>query len=312
MDSHPSDPGAIYRSGVAARLAGLSAQTLRVWERRYNLSNATRSARGQRMYSAEQVQRLRLLKQLVDQGHAISALAPLPDTELQALSGTLGSASTHAQPIQVALVGTGLIKRVALSSQQPNGFIVQHSWDRLDRITQPKEGARIELLLIEQSELDESTLPIITNAQAVLPSIPVVVLYRFCSSATIRALRTQGCLVARMPSDFEEIITLCHTALKGERLPANDAPTVPSVRFADEQLTSITTYGNRIQCECPRHLADLLLMINSFERYSAQCASRNEADARLHLELQRAAGLSRAILEEAMEKLLRAEGLPLA
>ena len=28
-----------YRSGAAARLAGLSPETLRVWERRYNLSN---------------------------------------------------------------------------------------------------------------------------------------------------------------------------------------------------------------------------------------------------------------------------------
>lgn len=28
-----------YRSGVAARLAGLSVETLRVWERRYRLSD---------------------------------------------------------------------------------------------------------------------------------------------------------------------------------------------------------------------------------------------------------------------------------
>jgi hypothetical protein len=51
--------------------------------------------------------------------------------------------------------------------------------------------------------------------------------------------------------------------------------------------------------------------VGSFERYSAQCASRNLQDARLHQELQHAAGRARAILETAMERLAQAEGLPL-
>ena len=72
------DSHVVYRSGVAARLAGLSAETLRVWERRYALSDTERSTSGQRLYSAEQVRRLGLLKQLVDQGHAIGILATLP------------------------------------------------------------------------------------------------------------------------------------------------------------------------------------------------------------------------------------------
>ena len=65
----------MYPSGAAARLAGLPVETLRIWERRYSLSDAERSEHGQRLYSAEQVARLSLLKQLVDQGHAIGVLA---------------------------------------------------------------------------------------------------------------------------------------------------------------------------------------------------------------------------------------------
>ncbi|MDB5728371.1 MAG: helix-turn-helix-type transcriptional regulator [Noviherbaspirillum sp.] len=84
------------------------------------------------------------------------------------------------------------------------------------------------------------------------------------------------------------------------------------LRFDEEMLATITAAGNRLACECPRHLADLLLMVGSFERYSAQCASRNADDAQLHQELQRAAGRARAILETAMERLARAEGLPLS
>src|SRR6476659_1932008 len=73
-----------YRSGVAARLAGLPVETLRVWERRYGISDTQRSAHGQRLYSDAQVRRLKLMKQLVDQGHPIGALAQLPLEELLA------------------------------------------------------------------------------------------------------------------------------------------------------------------------------------------------------------------------------------
>src|SRR4051812_45675250 len=91
----PTDePG--YRSGVAARLAGLSAATLRVWERRYQLTATLRSATGQRLYTASQVRRLGLLKQLVDRGHPIGTLAALAPERLLALCGSGAAAAVDA------------------------------------------------------------------------------------------------------------------------------------------------------------------------------------------------------------------------
>ena len=99
-----------YRSGVAARLAGLPVETLRVWERRYALSDTGRSERGQRLYSDVQVRRLRLIKQLVDQGHPIGALAQLPLEQLARMTAgpVVGS---PAQPLRVALMGAALGRR---------------------------------------------------------------------------------------------------------------------------------------------------------------------------------------------------------
>ena len=77
----------MYRAGTAARLAGLPVETLRVWERRYRLSDVQRSEHGQRLYSVEHVERLALLKQLVDQGHAIGLLAELRPEELKTMLG---------------------------------------------------------------------------------------------------------------------------------------------------------------------------------------------------------------------------------
>ena len=69
--------------------------------------------------------------------------------------------------------------------------------------------------------------------------------------------------------------------------------------------------SNSLLCECPRHLAEILLMIGSFERYSLQCGARNPADAALHQDLGQAAAQARTLLESALERLARAEGLPL-
>ncbi|WP_234484281.1 MerR family transcriptional regulator [Noviherbaspirillum pedocola] len=307
-----AEPGrAAYKSGVAARLAGLSAETLRVWERRYQLSDTKRSSSGQRLYSPEQVRRLSLLKQLVDQGHAIGVLANLPIEQLQELAGVRVNERSLAGPIRVVVVGESLARRIASGGREGLEIAVQCSCPRLETAATLTQDADVEVLLIEQSELNESALPLIAAARAACAATAVVVLYRFCASATIRALRTQGCLVARIPAELGELVLLCRSALSGERLAPLDRPDVPAVRFDEEALSVITAAGSSLDCECPRHLADLLSMVGSFERYSAQCANRNADDAQLHQELQHAAGRARAILEAAMERLMRAEGIPL-
>ena len=50
----------------AERATGLSKDTLRVWERRYGFPQPDRDASGERLYPAEQVTRLRLIKRLMD------------------------------------------------------------------------------------------------------------------------------------------------------------------------------------------------------------------------------------------------------
>ncbi|HEX8785559.1 MAG TPA: MerR family transcriptional regulator [Telluria sp.] len=305
-----------YRSGAAARLAGLSVETLRVWERRYELSDTRRSAHGQRLYSAQQVQRLSLLKQLVDQGHPIGQLAHLSIERLRELAGAsaeaAGEGGAPARTIAVAVVGVSLARRIAATGTDVCPLEVQASCARLEQAPGLAPAGGTEVLLVELSELDESALPRIAAARAALHAAAVVVLYRFCASATIRALRAQGWLVARVPAEMGELAPLCRSALGGQRLPAPRPASGPAPRrFDEDALASINAAGNSISCECPRHLSDLVLMVGSFERYSAQCASRNPEDARLHQDLELAAGRARVILEAALEQLARADGLPL-
>ncbi len=306
------DIGITYRSGVAARMAGLSVETLRVWERRYGLSETERSLHGQRLYSDEQVYRLRLLKNLVDQGHPIGAIASLPVAQLQELNTTSAAdASTPAGPIRVAVVGESLAGRLAAGGRDSLDLDIRCRSASLEQAMTILPNAEAEVLIIELSELDESAVPRIIAARQSAGVSAVVVLYRFCASATIRLLRSKQCFVMRVPADLGELAWLCRAALAGQRVALKDdlAQEAEPPRFDVDALTFLATASNKIGCECPRHLADILLMVGSFERYSAQCASHNDDDAQLHRELEHAAGQARSILEIAMERLARAEGI---
>ena len=51
------------------RDTGLSKDVLRMWERRYGFPTPGRDANGNRLYCDEQVERLRMIKRLLDQGY---------------------------------------------------------------------------------------------------------------------------------------------------------------------------------------------------------------------------------------------------
>ncbi|MFT3953861.1 MAG: MerR family transcriptional regulator [Piscinibacter sp.] len=81
--------------GAAERHTGLSKDTLRVWERRYGFPTPARDPAGERLYPPEQIDRLRLLKRLVDAGERPGRLVMLSTAELQERLG--GHASVAAE-----------------------------------------------------------------------------------------------------------------------------------------------------------------------------------------------------------------------
>ncbi|WP_242340160.1 MULTISPECIES: MerR family transcriptional regulator [Anaeromyxobacter] len=86
-----------YPIRAVSRLTGISVDTLRAWERRYRVVEPQRDERG-RLYSEEDVERLRLLAQAVGRGHAIGRIAALPLDELRALVASGGGEPELLRP----------------------------------------------------------------------------------------------------------------------------------------------------------------------------------------------------------------------
>ena len=83
-----------YPIGAAARLTGIGLDRLRAWERRYGAVVPEQGPRG-RLYSEADIQRLVLLRDLVERGHAIGQIARLTDGRLR---GLLTTAAAIAAP----------------------------------------------------------------------------------------------------------------------------------------------------------------------------------------------------------------------
>lgn len=91
-----------FSIAAVERETRLSKDVLRVWERRYGFPQPVRDANGERCYPGEQVERLRLMKRLMDQGHRPGALAALEHGELAALAAPQRAADDEGQTSAIA------------------------------------------------------------------------------------------------------------------------------------------------------------------------------------------------------------------
>jgi DNA-binding transcriptional MerR regulator/methylmalonyl-CoA mutase cobalamin-binding subunit len=81
---------------AVAQATGLTVETLRAWERRYEVVQPSRDGSGRRTYSASDVARLRLLRSATELGHTISRLAQLAEDELAKLVAESGGHARSA------------------------------------------------------------------------------------------------------------------------------------------------------------------------------------------------------------------------
>lgn len=70
---------------AAERETGVSKEILRMWERRYNFPLPSRDLQGDRIYPPEQINKLRILRRLIDSGYRPGKIISLGMDELESL-----------------------------------------------------------------------------------------------------------------------------------------------------------------------------------------------------------------------------------
>jgi methanogenic corrinoid protein MtbC1 len=122
-----------YPIRAVAKITGLSLDTLRAWERRYKAVVPERSDRG-RQYSPEHIERLLLLGELVQKGHAIGGIAPLSDQGLRNLLE-----KQRAPLVPETKPAADLIQLVLAAVESFDGVRVGEELNRLAAVLAPRD-----------------------------------------------------------------------------------------------------------------------------------------------------------------------------
>jgi len=309
-DASPSGAAPGYRIGTAARLAGIPVATLRMWERRYAVAGPRVTAGRHRRYTPADIARLTVVKRLVDLGHPIGAIAPLADAALRdLLTQARGENAPSAAPVRalrVALVGEPLLARARADAVPAGVEIALECADPADA-ARALDGVRADVVALELPGVRVDELEPIEALVQALGARRAVVAYRFATQAALRGLRERGHVVVRAPLELADLAALANEGAGA----ASALGAIPARRFDERALVALGRTASQVQCECPRHIAEILRSLGAFERYSAECAQRGPADAALHRHLERVAGTARALFEDALARVARAEGLTL-
>lgn len=290
-----------YRIGAVAKLTGISTDTIRAWERRYNVVQPNRGENNNRYYTDSHIKKLISVKRLVDAGQAIGTICRLSDEELQErTSGLLGIDRQ---------ISTGPASKWAVFSVQQPGWLKDCIEAQPDHdITwfthlEDVDVGQYEFVVIDMPSLSEVNEKEIHNHVPRELAARCLVVYRFASRTQLRSLTARGFRLLKGPLEPYALVNLLSTDTQPAAMEI-------SRRFSESELNRFAGLSGSVECECPKHLSELIVSLNQFEDYTRDCVNQTPEDAELHKRLLGLSCQARSIMEQALAEVIAVEGHP--
>ncbi len=284
-----------------------------MWERRYGVIGPLRSPAGQRLYSEENVQRLKVLKRVVDRGYAIGTVARLSTEQLERLAMATDSVPTEeALPlIKWAIVGQALKERLA-----PVAFVMRNhrAYEDLAAAVSALEPGSADIIILQTPSLRHETSRLILELAARHPLSCVAVVYSFGVAMAVAQLRDAGIRLLRDPLNRVQLLQALDELARSTPRPPRRAASAKFERiprlFDDRALSLIERRATAIECECPTHLTALINQLIAFETYSDECVAPDARASALHRHIGDVTSHARSLLEGLLQTVATYEGLP--
>ena len=142
----------LYPIRAVSKQTGISIDTLRAWEKRYQVVVPQRDERG-RLYTEADMQRLRLLNAAVEKGHAIGRVAALSNEDLESLVLSPSLSTREAEP---ALINV----QEAFPAQPQAPRAVMEAIERLDYAQAERELSLLAAVLPPRELVHSVALPL--------------------------------------------------------------------------------------------------------------------------------------------------------
>lgn len=283
-----------YNIGAVSRLSGVSREKIRIWERRYGAVTPTRDPGNHRLYSHADVERLTLIRTLVDRGQAISSVANLSLAQLKDRAAAPGS----EPPARDDLPASALV--ISSTATEIQGLLGELGVADVHLARHPAaaqawlDDHSVDLVIAELPTLLAGDLTELVRLRRQAPRSRMLLVYRFAPRLLLDQLRTLGVHTVKAPLQADQLAFPPPASLAGA------SPGPRERRYTPEQMRRIASLADRMLCECPRHLVDLIRELNAFEDYSLGCEVDSAADAALHREIYDIVSRARTLVEDAL------------
>jgi DNA-binding transcriptional MerR regulator len=302
-----------YSIGVVARRANIHPETLRVWEKRYAMVTPLRTESGRRMYSDSDILKLSLVKQLTELGHPVSDVADLSIDDLrERLNGERSAESLASTGIasrcRVVFSSPDLRIRFGADLLKFSDMAVAEPFDADVTAANDDGGGYADVLVSEMSTIDQDSAEQVQQDMKRAGCASAIVIFSFGTRQAVAQVSNAGIIFLKGPVAAGDIRRACMALGLSPQKP-KPRPELPPRKFTASQLMKVAGMGGSIACECPNHLAEMITSLCAFEKYSRECANRNDEDARVHAQLEASTAQARSILEESLARLIEIEGI---
>ena len=217
-----------YTIGTVARLSGFSPHQLRKWESRLGLLIPDRAANGRRVYSEKQIDRLKMLRRLINAGYRIGDLAKMGEEHWYTLDPESRESANYRETC--ALISGKMICAVLDANKEhvPNCLTLQLSKNRLncnvlDLI------ADVDVLVAEIGIVTKDEVKVILEAQN--RGLNVLIVFRSCESELLKELISCGVVCMKAPVPPKTLIQQIKAFAKSKS--DRSAEAIPQRRFSD-------------------------------------------------------------------------------
>ena len=231
-----------YRIGITTQITGIRPETLRAWERRYEVVKPVRTDAGDRLYSQADIDRLLLIKKLVDNGDAISAVANLDQENLERRISNCKDAITKTgkNDLNFILFGRTILDKKSLDSMRLNMIDVVQDQKNI----KTNYHCKVDFIIVEISTVNQGTFKILQKLLSQSKATKLLCAYDFGKESDIAALTTNEIGTTKLPLNHSEITKWC-----SEGFSSYKKQTSTERLLTDQDINNIVLAGNDINCE---------------------------------------------------------------
>lgn len=309
----------LYSIGTVSRLTGVKADTLRVWERRYDLGASHKSASGRRLFTQSDLEHLQLISALVAGGIRIGDIARSERRTLEALLMSRDNQAKNGIPERkprVLFVGNALCDWLEEHQgilSAVNAFLLPAPLDQLPGEVLSELG-EMNGIVAEVGGLGEASTQQLARLGAEVGTENILALYRFGGQRWLRELEQRGYATSSYPPEpqylasYLKVSVALKEASQGMESIGQLAEARPRL-FDEKSLSLLAKVPNAVECECPKHIVSLVRSLAEFEEYSAGCSVESWRDASLHACVYAYTGQARWLMEKALAMVAEAHDI---